>query len=207
MLLTGNSKPNDLTKMILEVVNEKKPQSVRQLTEMLRENLALSKEEIAKSVLKLQAEGVIKLKDHALQSRTFATYLKTIEAVWYWLTIATGSITAALVFLISEGVYPWIYVRNILGLAFVLFLPGYSFIKALFQDNISAKTSVGSLQSIERIALSVGMSLALVSLVGLLLYYSPWGLDLVSVVPSLLALTLIFSTVAVIKEYQAKKAI
>jgi hypothetical protein len=204
--LSDNSKPYDPTKMILEVIHEKKPHSIRQLTEMLRENLDLSKEEIAESVLKLQAEGVIKLENLAVQSRTFTTYLKTIEAVWYWLTIAVGSISAALVFLISESLYPWIYARNILGLLFVLFLPGYSFIK-LFQDNLDSGTSGGSLKVIERITFSVGMSLALISIVGLLLYYSPWGLDLVSMVPSLLAVTLIFSTAAVIREYRTQKAI
>ena len=192
--------------MILEVIHEKKPRSIRQLTKLLRENLDLSKEEIAESVLKLQAEGVIKLENLAVQSRTFATYLKTIEAVWYWLTIAIGSISAALVFLISESLYPWIYARNILGLLFVLFLPGYSFIK-LLQDNLDSRTSGGSLKVIERITLSVGMSLALISIVGLLLYYSPWGLDLVSIVPSLLAFTLIFSTAAVIREYRTQTAI
>jgi uncharacterized membrane protein len=40
--------------------------------------------------------------------------------------------------------------------------------------------------------------------VGLLLYYSPWGLDLAPVVLSLLALTSIFATVAVIREKRAR---
>jgi hypothetical protein len=193
--------------MILEFINEKKPQSIRQLTQLLKENLDLSKEEIVETVLKLQAEGVIKLENQTLQSRTFATYLKTIEAVWYWLTIAVESITAALVFLIPESLYPWIYVRNILGLLFVLFLPGYSLIKTLFHDSLYSRTSFGSLQVIESIALSFGMSLAIVSIVGLLLYYSPFGLNLVSIVPILLAFTLVFSTAALIREYQAQKAI
>jgi hypothetical protein len=205
--LSDNPKPNDLTEMILEVIHEKKPKSVEELIEILNRAriLNLTEEEIIKPVMKLQAEGVIKLENHAVQSRTFATYLKTIEAVWYWMTIATGSITVALVLLISEGVYPWIYARNALGLVFVLFLPGYSFIKALFQYNVSAKTSVESLQAIVLIALSIGISLALVSILGLLLYYSPWGLDLATVVLSLLAFTSVFATAAVIREYQAKK--
>ena len=205
ILLSSNSKANDLTETILKVINEKKPQSVKQLTTMLKESLDLEEKVILESVLKLQAEGVIKLENQPLQSRSLATYLKTGEAIWYWVTIAAGAITAALVFTISENVYPWVYVRNVFGVIFVLFLPGYAFIKALFPVNLPAKTSTGNLETIERIALSVGMSIAIVSIVGLLLYYSPWGLDLTAIVLSLFAFTLVFATVAVARKYNIKR--
>jgi len=204
-LLSTNSKANDLTETILKVINDKKPQSVKQLTTMLKENLEIEEKEIIKSVLKLQAEGIIKLENQALQSQSLATYLKTREAIWYWVTIAAGAITAALVFTISENVYPWVYVRNVFGVIFVLFLPGYAFIKALFPVNMPAKTSTGNLETIEQIALSIGMSIAVVSIVGLLLYYSPFGLDLTAIVLSLLAFTLVFATVAVARKYNIKR--
>jgi len=60
------------------------------------------------------------------------------------------------------------------------------------------------LDNIERIALSIGMSLALVPLVGLLLNYTPWGIRLTPITISLLALTLILSTAAIIREHQTK---
>jgi ribosomal silencing factor RsfS len=204
-LLSSNSKANDLTETILKVINEKKPQSVKQLTIMLKESLDLEEKVILESVLKLQAEGVIKLEDQSLQSRSLATYLKTGEASWYWVTIAAGAITATLVFTISENFYPWVYVRNVFGVIFVLFLPGYAFIKALFPVNMLTKTSTKDLETIERIALSVGMSITLVSIVGLLLYYSPFGLDLTAIVLSLLAFTLVFATVAVARKYNIKR--
>ena len=139
------------------------------------------------------------------QSQTLITYLKTGEAIWYWLTIAAGLITVVLVFTIAESVYPWIYARNLFGVIFVLFLPGYTFTRALFQDNIFKGSSKGDLEIIVQIVLSVGMSITLVSIVGLLLYYSPWGLDLAAIVFSLLVLTFVFSTVAVVREYNAKE--
>ena len=205
ILLNSNSKANDLTETILKVINEKKPQSVKQLTAMLKESLDIEEKVILESVLKLQAEGIIKLENQALQSQSLATYLKTREAIWYWVTIAAGAITAALVFTISENVYPWVYVRNVFGVIFVLFLPGYAFIKALFPVNMPAKTSTGNLETIEQIALSIGMSIAVVSIVGLLLYYSPFGLDLTAIVLSLLAFTLVFATVAVARKYNIKR--
>ncbi len=60
------------------------------------------------------------------------------------------------------------------------------------------------MDTIERIALSFGMSLALVPIVGLILNYTPWGIRLTPITLSLLALTIVFATAAVLREYQAK---
>jgi uncharacterized membrane protein len=92
----------------------------------------------------------------------------------------------------------------VLGAVFVLWLPGYAFIKALFPEQLPVKTSDKDLDTIERIALSVGMSLALVPMVGLLLNYTPWGIRLTPIVLSLLALTTIFATAGVIRERQIR---
>jgi uncharacterized membrane protein len=91
-----------------------------------------------------------------------------------------------------------------LGIIFVLWLPGYTFIKALFPMHAPKKTSTENLDPIERIALSIGMSIALVPMIGLLLNYTPWGIRLTPIVLSLLALTIVFATAATIRENQAK---
>jgi len=192
--LNKNLKASELTQIILEVINEKKPQSVKHLTKILNEDFDFTDEEIIESVLKLQTEGTILFENQNLQSRNLRTYLKSGAAIWYWVTIVV-IILATLVFILSESIYPWIYVRNVLGLIFILFLPGFAFIKALFPN----------LEEIEHIALSIGMSIALVSTAGLLLYYSPWGLDFVTIILFLVTFTLVSATTAIIKEYRAKK--
>jgi len=60
-------------------------------------------------------------------------------------------------------------IRIILGLPLVLFLPGYSLIAALFPRK-------ADLDGIERVALSFGLSLAIVPLLGLVLNYTPFGI-------------------------------
>ena len=60
------------------------------------------------------------------------------------------------------------------------------------------------MDTIERVALSLGMSLALVPIVGLILNYTPWGIRLTPITLSLLALTIVFATAAILREYQAK---
>jgi uncharacterized membrane protein len=62
-------------------------------------------------------------------------------------------------------------IRIILGLPLVLFLPGYSLIAALFPRK-------DDLDGIERVALSFGLSIAIVPLIGLALNYMPFGIRL-----------------------------
>lgn len=204
-LLIANSDTSYLTRRILEIIREQNPKSVRQLIKILTASLDLTEEEVIKSISKLQAEGIINLENQFSSSVSFVTYLKTYEAIWYWLTIAVGLMAATLVFAISENVYPWIYARNVFGVIFVLFLPGYSLVKALFRVEISSKISVENLTAIERIALSVALSFGLISIIGAILYYSLLNLDLSTIVFILLGLTLVFATSAVTMEYNAKK--
>jgi len=83
-------------------------------------------------------------------------------------------------------------VRIPLGLAMVLFLPGYVLIAALFPRRVD-------LDGIERIALSFGLSIAVVPLIGLGLNYTPWGIRLVPVVISLAVFTIAMSAAAYIR--------
>ena len=204
--MNQNSEENAIFNAIIQVIKEKKPQNVKQLTTLVKERLSTPEEQIIKAILKLQNEGKIKLEKQPQPTPPkLASYLKTQKALWYWATIAMAAATTLIVFTIPEELYPWIYTRYILGAIFVLWLPGYSFIKALFPTQAPIKTSKESLDTIERIALSLGMSLALVPIVGLLLNYTPWGIRLTPIVLSLLALTLIFATAAVIREHKAQK--
>jgi uncharacterized membrane protein len=77
----------------------------------------------------------------------------------------------------------------VLGVPFVLFFPGYTLVSALFPGR-------KDLGGIERLALSIGLSLAVVPLVGLALNYSPWGIRLASIMASLFMLTLLLSFVS-----------
>lgn len=54
-------------------------------------------------------------------------------------------------------------------------LAGFSFIKALFPTKTPINTRSEELDKIERVALSIGMSLALVPIVDFILNYTPWG--------------------------------
>ncbi|XHH08900.1 MAG: DUF1616 domain-containing protein [Candidatus Bathyarchaeia archaeon] len=82
--------------------------------------------------------------------------------------------------------FPESPLRTLLGVPFVLFFPGYVLMCLLFP----LRKDLGD---IERLALSVGLSLAVVPLVGLAMNYSSWGIRLLPMVTSIFILTLLLS--------------
>jgi len=127
-------------------------------------------------------------------------YLRSRQALWFWAMLIIAVTTVIAIFVIPEGLYPWVYVRYALGSVYVLWLPGYAFVKALFPSKVKGTSRDNGLDWMEQSAISIGMSLAFVSIIGLLLNYTPWGITIVPVTLSLLAFTLVFSTAALIRE-------
>lgn len=111
--------------------------------------------------------------------------------------------------------------RVFFGLPFAFFLPGYSFISALFPEkrqipssntkhdperNRPRETGITSsfrrnqgINRIERVALSFGLSIAIVSLISLILNFTPWGLNLLPIMFTIGSFTIICVIVAVIR--------
>jgi len=79
--------------------------------------------------------------------------------------------------------------RIVLGLPFLLFFPGYTLVAALFHK----KDSLGG---VERVALSFGLSIAIVPLIGLILNFTPWGIRLDPILISIAVFIIAASGVA-----------
>lgn len=87
--------------------------------------------------------------------------------------------------------------RVLLGLPFILFIPGYVLIFTLFP---SKKTDRG-IDVIERIALSFGMSIT-ASLITLGLNYTPWGITLTSDLISRFIFVICLGTIGIYKWFK-----
>jgi hypothetical protein len=179
-----------------------KPETVQVLVKLVQQKYSLPQEEIMEHVINLQSqEKLILHEGYSPTPSTIKGYILSPQAYWYWIIMIIALVTATLIFTGSENAYPIIYVRYMLGSIFVLWLPGYSFIKALFPKEPPIPTGKKDLDSIERTVLSIVMSWALVPIAGLLLNYTPWGIRVTPITLSLLALTITFATVAVIREH------
>lgn len=201
--MSRKSPKDEINEYIIQIIKGSKPESVKQLIKLVQEKYSLPDQEILNRILYLQGKENLQLKPNQTQiPQKLTAYLNSNHAYWYWMTVTLASITTIVVFTIPENAFPLVYARYVLGTIFILWLPGYTFIKALFPVEVFIKTSQKSLDTIERIALSLGMSIALVPVVGLLLNYTPWGIRLTPIVLSLFTMVLIFATTAVIREHQ-----
>jgi Protein of unknown function (DUF1616) len=197
--------PDSVDEKILLITKQEKPKNVNQLVGLLKERLNFTEDQALNKILELQDLGKIKFETNPPQTPSnLSSYLKTNQTFWYWITITLAALTLFVVLLIPEDLAPWSLIRNILGAVFVLWLPGYALIKTLFPVQVPIKTATESLDIVERIVLSLGMSIAIVPLVGLFLNYTPWGVQLTPIVLSLFVFTLVFATIAVIREHQSK---
>lgn len=204
---------DELDQQIIHTVETAKPESVQQLIYQVQALSSKSKQEILNRIMHLQQEEKIHLKPRQTPTpEKFSSYLRSNHAVWYWITMTLTLATMLVVFVVHENDFPLVYVRYVLGIIFILWLPGYAFIKALFPQTLpfaralahSLGTTEKNLDTIERVALSLGMSIALVPIVGLLLNYTPWGIRLTPIVLSLTTLTSAFATTAIAREYQIR---
>ena len=114
----------------------------------------------------------------------FEASMADLTVVLVWLA---ASILAIYLPVLNE-----LSVRVVLALPVILFLPGYSLIAALFCKD-------DDIDFIERIALSFGLSIAVVSLIGLCLNFTPWGIRLD---PLLISLTVFTVAMILIAQYR-----
>lgn len=92
-------------------------------------------------------------------------------------------------------------IRVGLALPLVLLLPGYAFISALFPD-APAEDGTG-FGALERIALSVALSLALVSMIAYATNFTPYGITLIPIGVATIGWTVVFSLIALVRRARA----
>lgn len=195
---------DELESELVRLIEERKPESVKELANLIQDKFSISETKLVEFILELQNQGKLSLKSPPSPTPTkLAKYLKTRAVSWYWTTLilaATGTFT---IFLIPENFLPISYARYILGTIMVLLLPGYSFTKALFPKSSHNK----NLDFPELVALSIAFSIMLVAVIGLILNFTwEWtgGVRLTPIVFSLFTLTTVLSTVALVREHSIK---
>jgi len=108
-------------------------------------------------------------------------------------------------------------IRSVLAVPIVLFIPGYALVAALFPEGADAASEAtvpdagdqntkGGISNMERVALSFGVSVALVSLIGLVLNLTPVGITLASVLLAVSGITLGLTYIAAYRRLQLPEA-
>lgn len=110
------------------------------------------------------------------------------------LQIIVFSILIFNVLLLFEPLNNFIF-RTLLGIVFILFVPGYTFIAAIFPRK-------DDLDNIERIALSFGLSIAIAPLIGLGLNFTSFGIRLI---PILISISIFILVMCIITYFRRLK--
>jgi len=112
------------------------------------------------------------------------------QTQWYWIIIVIEIGLGVL--LILPEIAPLLWIRYVLGALFVLYIPGYAIVRTLYANK--------TLGFIERNVLSVGLSLAVVPIIGFILDFTPWLIGLPAIFSTLIIVTTAVSTFALYRQ-------
>jgi len=192
----GRPQDGRLDELALAYLRKNGSADIKQLYDALKvSRRSLTEVEATDLVWGLVGRGEADVEDIPPATKSVREYLRFWERnlpLYLSLTVSLG--TLLVVYALPDD-FPLVVFRWVLGSVFVLFIPGYVAVEALFPKG-------RELDGIERLALSVGLSLALVPLVGLLLNYTPWGIRLDPIMISLTILTIGLALVAFARRFR-----
>jgi uncharacterized membrane protein len=160
---------------------------------------SVSEEEVVTAIKRLQDKGVLELKRVIPAFHSFWMFLA--HAQWslsFWSIMVFVFLALSVIYLLPVE-YPLVIGRWILGTVLVAYVPGFSLVQALFPG---AK----ELDGIERLAYSLGLSVALAMVVAILLNWTPWGIRLEPVTISLAAVTMVLAVIGAYRQYLVLRA-
>jgi hypothetical protein len=184
-----------LETVILDILEAKQPKNVKELVRLVQEQSDATLDEVKKEVKSLHRKGLVMLEDPARQPTNFVDFLSPRNSRWFWIAVATTVLSFLSILLIPETGTPMSYVRYVFAFVLVIFLPGYCLTETLFPDE-------DSLDMVERLTFSIGLSFAVTALVGLFLSFSSLNLTLATALPALGSLVLVLAVAALIRKYR-----
>jgi uncharacterized membrane protein len=182
----------DLEKMVKDTALSLGNPTLSELVERLVKEKNLKFKDATRAVYVLWKKGTLELSEVNPPS-TLSSYAFHLENLWFWGLTALVAFTLLVVFLVDTS--PLLYVRYVLGGIFILFLPGAMLVAALYPR-------AEEMDELERLALSIGLSLAIVPLIGLMLNYTPWGIRLEPIMISLATFAEIMAVACVVRRFR-----
>lgn len=179
---------NDVDKRIIKLINGESRMSVNELITKASREIGISPEEAAWRVSRMALTGVIRISSEATGAAAFFTP----DAAWMWLILSTQLLSIALTAMNYHNPII-IALRIIIGAPAFLYFPGYAIFKAIYPTR-------NPLNAVESFLVSIGVSMAMDSLIPFLLSLTPLGFNAIG---SSAILTII-TTISLILSHRAK---
>jgi hypothetical protein len=183
-----------LETVVLDILDTKQPRNVKELIKLVQEQTDATLEDIKKELKKIQRKGLVAFEEQRPSTEKFRAFLSIRNSFWFWIVIGTSILSFISILFIPETGTPLSYIRYIFGFILVAFLPGYCLTETLFPKK-------DTLDLIERLTFSIGLSFAVTALVGLFLSFTSLSLTLGTTLPALGSLVIILAVLALIRKY------
>ena len=182
---------------IMEIVESGRASKGSELVEIVVNEMNISEEDAINTIFELEdKEKILFLDIDKHVPDDLQKYLLSSYAYWYWAVITISLLTIFSVFLFQTGTSNLNYARYVLGSVNVLFLPGYCVVKIVFLGE--------DITTNRQILYSIGVSVSLISILGLIMNYSPWGLHPAPLAIIEFLVILALSTIGIIREFNDK---
>ncbi len=180
--------PADMDNYVLMKAGEKETTLSSLVTDLSKEP-GYDRDRAVEGLMRMQSSGKITVSERKPYS-SLGRYALSPQSLWFEGAVVATLLSLALIS-VTSGVV--LYLRYVFGSLLILFLPGYSVTELLFFKR--------ELDEIATVVLSIGLSLAIVSLVGLVLNYTPFGIRLLPIEFSLAGLTTLLLVLALRRKH------
>jgi hypothetical protein len=183
-------------RMILDIVHRQHITKVGEVVSSLQKlDGFLATHEIYDAIKRLEERGEINLSEE--KNSSFLKNLADVEVnAPFWLAIAAAAaIFVATYALPQDGA--WSLARTISGAIFLFVMPGYVMTNTFVSRN--------RLSYIERMAISVGLSLASVSLIGMTLAYGISGIKLEPIISTMTAFVFVMALIGAYVDFRRRR--
>lgn len=106
-------------------------------------------------------------------------------------------IILSVIFFLVAAFLPSSVLRIVFSIPFIFFFSGYTLVALLFPKK-------DSLSIIERVVLSIALSIAIVTIIGLGLSFTPWGIDIYPISITINIIIVVFSSLAYYRRYKTR---
>jgi len=183
------------TERILEIVEAQPQLSVGDLVTQYSASQGVSIDEATRHVYHAWSRDEIGLAPVPKNSLTH--YINSIHGIQLWTVLALYVLTFAADFVLPPAP-PFRYLRHLTGVISVIILPGATLVDFLYPHG-------DDLEPLQRLIYSIGLSLALTTLIGLVLTYTSEGIQASTAVLSLALITTGITLLTIRRKYRAGK--
>ncbi len=177
---------------IIDIVAKRQPGSMQDLVKTIIDETGYDKNKVRNIIINMIENNEIILKKMDKKTN-YKEYLLSYKLFWFWILMC-GVFSYIIILFASGTIIELNALKIILGGLMTLLFPGYALVRTLFiEDTISA---------VERMALSIGLSIAITPMISFILNFSPLGISIYPITICLSFLTIILSILGSYRQYK-----